>query len=289
MFKIRGVVQHEAVDDTAQGEGTGGEETQSRDYEADAANMGWVPQDKWTQDPKRWVDAKTFIERGEHVLPIVLAQKRELEARVKELQKGQQELDADVRQFREMTERQLKTEYEAKLRDALERRQAAITEQDGEAFNEADLEVAKLRAEAAAPKETKAAPPVHPDYAPWLEQNQWYATDEELQLDANIIGARLVKRNPTLQGKSLYEAVAAEVKKRNPDKFSTTGSRGSVVETTGNRGDLSRSGPAGRKTYDDLPDEAKKACDRFITKGWITTGKTTAEKRQAYVDTYQFD
>src|SRR5512146_1603526 len=42
--------------------------------EAEASHMGWMPQERWVSEGKpadKWVDAKTFLERGENILPIV--------------------------------------------------------------------------------------------------------------------------------------------------------------------------------------------------------------------------
>src|SRR5258706_9520841 len=37
----------------------------------EASNMGWVDKDAYKGNPETWVDAKTFVEKGRHVLPIL--------------------------------------------------------------------------------------------------------------------------------------------------------------------------------------------------------------------------
>ena len=44
-----------------------------------AAQMGWVPVDKFRGDPAHWVDAETFVKKGEEVMPILRANNRRLE------------------------------------------------------------------------------------------------------------------------------------------------------------------------------------------------------------------
>ncbi len=46
-------------------------------YEALASEMGWTPEEKFRGDPTKWVDAKTFYEKGQYVLPIVKSQLKE--------------------------------------------------------------------------------------------------------------------------------------------------------------------------------------------------------------------
>ena len=48
-------------------------------YEEKALEMGWVPQDKWTGDPDKWTDARSYVERGEQILPILRANNRRLQ------------------------------------------------------------------------------------------------------------------------------------------------------------------------------------------------------------------
>ncbi|NBO23173.1 hypothetical protein EBU94_07550, partial [bacterium] len=51
-----------------------------------------------------------------------------------------------------------------------------------------------------------------------------------------------------------------------PQKVLGPKAKGSAVDSTGNvRGGTS----SGKKSYDNLPADAKEACDRFIANGWI--------------------
>src|SRR5260370_13868990 len=55
----------------------------SNDYESEASRQGWVPRDKYRGDAAKWVDAKTFVERGErfasHLQREVASLKQKLE------------------------------------------------------------------------------------------------------------------------------------------------------------------------------------------------------------------
>src|SRR5687768_16654653 len=44
-----------------------------------ARRMGWRPRAEYGGDPTRWVDAETFVRRGDEILPFVQANNRKLE------------------------------------------------------------------------------------------------------------------------------------------------------------------------------------------------------------------
>ena len=81
-----GAGRREAPHDAAEG---GGEQ---RDYEAEAKEMGWVPQDQYHDDPTKWVDAKDFVERGEHILPILRANNKKIKKELSEREAQLKEL-----------------------------------------------------------------------------------------------------------------------------------------------------------------------------------------------------
>ena len=37
----------------------------------EARSQGWVPKEEFKKDPKSWVDADVFVERGHQILPLV--------------------------------------------------------------------------------------------------------------------------------------------------------------------------------------------------------------------------
>ena len=43
-----------------------------------ASAMGWSPQENFKGDPERWVDAETYVKRGEEFIPFLQADKRKL-------------------------------------------------------------------------------------------------------------------------------------------------------------------------------------------------------------------
>lgn len=281
-----------------------------RNYEAEALEAGWVPKDKWTGDPSKWTDAKVFMERGEKVLPIVLKTNRELKQRIAASEQRVAQMTQDFEAYRTMMEKarqREKAELEAQLAQARLVRAKAVTDGDGAEFDRADKAVKEL--EAVKEENDKPAPKggdtIHPDFAAWKEKNPWYdvATNEDYFLEGTEIARSLVmkairnKQQPP-EGLPLFSAVEKEMKKRHPDL------RGAAQEIIDRGGDVDNdSGPSHEKggggntsargkarTYENLPPEAQKACDRFIKTGVISDkqGKTLAEKRAAYCADYDW-
>lgn len=283
------------MDEEGQTGGGGGEDT--RDYATEASKMGWHPKEKWTGDPEKWVDAKEFVERGEKVLPIVLAQKRELEQKYARLEAETAQMRKDVAEFKTFTERasaREKAELKAQLDAALAARKQAITDGDGDAFTQADEQVQRIKDAA---KEAEGKPAggtegnAHPDYAAWVAENQWYVTDTEMQIEANGL-AISIAGNKRLQGRPLYDEVTKRIKKLYPEKFNDTinASRGNVAESHSDGGSSGGNGGVRNgksKTYENLPEDAKRACDKFIKQGFIQ-GKDLAEKRAKYCAEYDW-
>lgn len=227
------------------------------DFEAQAKEDGWMPQSEWKGDPARWVDAKTFVERGQQFLPIVQAKFRKslekidaLSAEVSELKEGNKQF----LQFHEQTLAKEKKERERVIAELESERKKAITEGDGDAFDRADK---KLQEAKTAPPAKPAGP--SPDMQAWLVENPWYTTDKKMQKIADGLSDVLAEENPTLKGRAFLDKLAELVKAEMPHKFQNARREASTTENH-ERKTPSKTG----RTYEDLPEDAKAACDKFV-------------------------
>lgn len=223
------------------------EESQDANFEAQASKMGWKPQEKFKGDPARWVDAKTYVERGEEVLPIVKAQLRKTETELAEVRKAAQEWQ----EFnRKATEREV-SEWRAKFEQAVQDKAAAISKGDGEAAVEAEARQEELKANR--PEQPKKdTPQVNPLFAAWKAQNDWFDVDEEKTDIATGIGLRLAKKG--VQGEEFFKALDAEMERRTQTPPRAGPQRGGRTS-----GDAKVA-----KTYENLKPEFKSACDRMV-------------------------
>lgn len=220
------------------------------DYAALAAEDGWVPQADWKGPAERWVDAKTFVERGAQILPIVQAKNRKLVETVDELKRTVAEIQEGSKSFREFSEKAIERERAEKAQlvaDLEKARQQAVTDGDGEAFAKADKALAQARAETVGPT---------PEVQGWLNDNAWYTTDDTLRAVADRFSEKLKKENPALKGRAFLDKITEHVKAELPNKF------GAKREPTTE--DNVRKTQTKVRSYETLPPEARAACDKFV-------------------------
>lgn len=225
------------------------------DFESQAREDGWVPKEEWKGDTSRWVDAKTFVERGQTFLPIVQAKFRKSLDTIDVLKKEVDELKSGNKEFREFHEKVLAREQKEreKLITELEaQRQKAITDGDGEAFSRADKKLQEARSEP--PKK----PGVSPETQAWLTENAWYTTDPVMKAVADGLSDLVAAENPGLKGKPFLDKLGEKVREQMPHKFQNARRETSTTEDHGRKSASKKA-----RTYDDLPADARKACDRF--------------------------
>jgi hypothetical protein len=228
-----------------------------RDFEKEASADGWVPQDQWKGDPAKWIPAEDFVKRGETILPIVQAKFRksletidQLKSTVGELQEG----NKLFREFHEKTLTKAQKERDTLIAELEQTRAKAITDGDGQTFTQADKKIQELRAEQA----TKPQPQENPEVTAWKTENTWYTTDPALTAMADGLADTVKRENPTLKGKAFLDKLTERVKAEMPHKFENP--RRSETITTGGGGKAKK----GSRGYDDLPDDARRACDKFV-------------------------
>ena len=96
---------------------------------------------------------------------------------------------------------------------------------------------------------------------------------------ANTLGSSVRKQFPHLTSRAFLEKLDDKIREYMPNKFLGNKAKGSAVDSSGS---VRGSGSSGKKSYDNLPDDAKQACDRFIKNGWI-------KSKQEYVDSYDWN
>lgn len=244
-------------------------QTQVRDYEAEAREMGWTGKDEFKGDEARWVDAETFVKRGEEMMPILKAQNKKLRAEMAEMRR-------DLKKASQFFENAEKRGYERALADIEKRHEEAVEVGDTAAAKRAVDDMRKLEKDFAVKAEDASAEPdpatLRRELDTWVADNDWYVLDEKKRayadMQANVMG--LAKDWPGGQ-----KAWLDELGKRVERRFAET--KPVPVSTGGNR---SAPGSGGR-TFADLPPEAKKLADKWVKSGII-------KSRDDYVKSYQW-
>lgn len=255
----------------------------------EAESQGWVPKERYRGNESDWVDAETFVKRGREILPILRKNNENL---VKDLNQTKEEL----KQFREAAEEFKKfqresyerktADYERRIQEIKESRAQAISDGDGQKVNALDdaLDEAKedLKEAKQAVKDvvsvSEAPTPtsIDPNLQTWLDKNTWFGEDRRMTSIANGIGESLRLEFPGLKGQAFLEKLDEVLTDEFPNRFGnkTKGSTSSRVESgSGRQGRGNRNA----QSYDNLPADAKSACDRFVKQKLMTREQYVAD------------
>lgn len=272
-----------------------------RNYEDEASEMGWRPQDQFKGDPDKWVDAKEFVERGEHILPILKANTNKLRA---ELLTRDQEL-AKLRASVEASDKAIKVMrkhyQETQAREAAQVRSDLLQQlKDAKLLGDVDSEVDLLEKLQTLPKQEASSteddtketggknneqePQFSPEFIEWKSENPWFenaSSPEDMKRTRKIVRIAYDLRDDgdTTQGKAFFEKCVAML-----DAREGKGNRVSKVEGAGGPSGVTRGGRA----FDRLPKEAKDIChddnNMFVGPGKMF--KTVKEWEDHYASIY---
>lgn len=273
-----------------------------------AREMGWTPKEKFRGDPNKWVDAETYVERGEHVLPILRADrdrlKRELLTRdekigtltqqltttasiVKDLQGHfDTKLQAELAAQRKSLKSQLKEAVEDRDVDAeLEIREELdqLTTAEREAAERAKKNKDKLTTPT--PTDGDPQPKLSEDFMAWQKDNPWYggkgADDRKRTKAIMRIAEDLRDDGEESTGREFMDLCLEELEKAE----GSSGQRGTSKVEGGNP---RNNGGSQTGSYGSLPAAAKAACEEFAQDlvGEGKVYKTLKEFQTYYAKTY---
>jgi len=248
--------------------------TEERDWEAEASKEGWTDKDNFNGDPDKWKSAEQFVKDGENILPILKSRLEKQEEVNKTLL---DKMDATGKTVKELGEHYKKVvadtkikAYEQALKDIAEKQREAVAEQDTEAFDRLEKERKDLQPPIKPEANTDTPPP---EFEPWQNENPWYNSDFEMTEYANSVRDFVFKRTPGIRPAKFFEEITNEVKKRFPEKFEPPKKNQTVEGDTG-----TETKSSGKRTYKNLPADAKRICDDLVKQGHLT--------KEAYVEDY---
>lgn len=279
-------------------------ENEERDYDAEARDMGWVEETKYRGPKGQWVDAKTFVEKGEHILPILRANRDKLRQEnltkdkeianlkatveannkaVKALQKiHNEETDRRVDAAIKETKEKLKLAHEAGDFDAVVELNESLTD-----LKESKKEAKEEEQEAKHPN-TNDQGELTADFKAWHKENAWFGNmdnpeDRKRTREIYRIGEDLRDEGDTTQGRPFFDKCLEILEEREGKKVSNQSVRKSRVE-----GNDNTQRKSGGRAFDNLPKEAKEACHDY-SETLVGPGKmykTVKEWEDAYAKTY---
>ena len=257
------------------------------DVENEARTFGWVPKEEFRGGEAAWVDAETFVKRGKELNPILRKNNERLLKELEATKSQIADLKRSTEEFKEFQKEHF-SRKEAELKSQIEelksQKRQAIKEGDGDLAVDLDDQIDALKDTLTTQKEAAvkqpeppAQEPVPQEVADWADANKWYTSDTKMRAATDALAQQLSKDQPWLKGKAFLDALDKELE----DTFS--------MEKLGRRqkprspveGSTAPSGKKNAKSYDNLPADAKAACDKFVKSGMI-------KSREEYVSMYDW-
>ena len=258
---------------------------------SEARSQGWVPLEEFRDSEDRWVDAETFVKRGREINPILRKHNAELKKEVEKAKAAAAEAIESAKEFKEFQKTQFekqKADLQKQIAELKAQKKQAVTDGDGERVVDIDDAIDALKEEQstlAPPKEIKSTEQptqIDPLLQSWLDKNEWFGQDQVLTRRTNGIGAALRAEFPDLKGQAFLDLLDKEIQETFADKFKK---REKPVSSVEGGSTTSRPSKSGKKTYADLPSDAKAACDKFIKQG-LYKADSIEKSRAAYVADY---
>jgi len=261
------------------------------EIEEQAREQGWVPKAEWKGPADKWIEADTFVERGESFLPIVKANKEKAERESAELRAELVAMKATTAEFKQFQQEILdntkRRHTEEIQRLKVEKKQAA---KDGDL--DAVVEISDQIEAMTLPVPPKQEPqepqgrqaPTQQGnmsvedqqvWDSWTGDNAWYGENPRLRAYADGYAAQIVGK---YKGREFLDKMTDGVKEVFPEDFGANSKRNRRdVEGGGSGG-----GNPGKHTFNNLPAEAQAACRRFEKR---IAGFTEAQ----YLADYEWD
>lgn len=202
--------------------------------EARARDMGWHPFAEYRGPPGKWVDAATFVERGETILPIMKANNHRLEERVKKLGDIVEDQSRTISEQRQVLE-EMRTlarnaddrGYKRALAELKEKQDAAEEAGDIKVFKQVSEQIDELKETRAAeaPKPSTEPPPVPPQAKPdpavaaFMRDNPWWGKDQFLSRQMLAQHEAVMVDSPDMALADQLDEALSNLKRAFPNRF----------------------------------------------------------------------
>lgn len=240
-----------------------------------ASKEGWVPKEQFKGDPSRWVDAKTYVERGEVMRPLkdeIARLRREHEAERAQMFKAM----SDVQRIaKEDAERKI-AEYEAG-------KKAAFEAGDYNRFNA--FEKAQREIERTIPQQVPVRDPSQDEEAmraaeDFKQANEWFERDpQRTEAVRQYVAGELGRAQA--EGRYVspieFRGLLDKAAKTFGAGYTPTAPRTAVTPTSN-----ARPAPKENKRFDSLSQEEKTTFEQLYRRGVFKRAKSIADAREAY-------
>lgn len=287
----------------------------STEIEQEARKSGWTPLENFKGDPDKWVDAEEWVDRGQHVMPILSANNRRLQGelltRDQKIGNLQEQLDNTKVALEKLEEHysaatkravetakkdlmeQLKTAREDNDVDAEEaiREQLATVRETQKAADKADEDKKAKGAKPSDTNDSTHAKEISPDFKAWHKDNPWFDTDKKKTKNFVRLAEDLREEGNTQEGLEFFMAVEEAYVERygDPNEEEEEEEKLPVKRPVGKvQGAHTRGTSSKGKGFASLPQDAKAAChadiDDLVGEGKLF--KTVSEWETYYTEKF---
>lgn len=285
--------------------------------EETARSMGWRPKEQWKGEPDKFVDAEAFVRNGENFIPILRKRVSTAEERNQSLMGEVQGLKKTTQELQEALKTQAEynaqiAKREAQLESRRLRAELIEARKEGDTTRELELEeqleehkeaikakpaTTEKPTEAPAKAATDGVPdPTQaPEFQQFLADNPWFQSDPVMRAASVALGTHLAQTDPEFRGLTAarrYEVIAEQIKERfGETEAAPRKQNGKYDSGGGSPREGRRSGNSGNgKSYNDLPADAKAACDTFSRTlvGPNKAYKTKEDWQKKYAEDYDW-
>lgn len=247
-----------------------------------AESAGWKPKEAWDGPEDQWQDAAAFAADARKINKVLNKSNQSLRRELEQIKAGQAE-------YAEFIRAAAKREYDDKLAHLTVRKAEAISDGDGAEVTRIEREIDTLQPPPKAPGTPPDGvdPTAKAQILEWHERNPWYGQDDDKTDLVVAVSTRMRRERPDLVGNipEWFAELDRRLVKTHPTVFGKKRPPMNRSES-GNGSGNSRSNGGGKKSYDDLPADAKAACDRFFKQGYL--GKDEKAARQEYVNNFDW-
>jgi hypothetical protein len=235
--------------------------SQDRDFEAEAREMGWVPETDFKGEKGKWKPAQQFVEDGEKILPIVRSQ---LKRAQEEMAKKEADFAKRVERMENLSNKaieRLKSQHKAELERIQAAKETAVEAGDVAEYKRLDKAEKDLAKETLDTADESSPQAVQEG---WIKRNAWFDTDFAMAREATEYSQWLAQKNPRITLADNLSQTEEYMKKTHPEKFGGKKPAANGHAAVDGGGDFPGAPRRQGKAYHDLPAEAKAACDRFV-------------------------
>jgi chromosome segregation ATPase len=244
------------------------------DVEELARAQGWKGPEEFSGPPEKFKSAEDFLKVAEDYAPVSRERNRYLTEQLEKLNQKYEQTQSTLHKLADHHKKTAQLAYKRALRELSQKRQEAVELGDTDTFKKVDEEIQELQAakpeDEISPANSGQSAQSHQETLDkWVSENEWFVNDITLHQAAIAAGNILSIKHPTMSPEKQLAEIKKMVMEQYPEKFESD--KASKVSPVLGGDNYSGSGGRGRKkSYSDLPGDAKKACDDFVKQGLMT-------------------